>query len=272
MIINAFVTDIINFDTYIPDTVFNAVLYDRKNKKVSIKAQKDTPNGMEYSIDFYNVIKLETSMCDIIDESLHILDWKATSKKEQKLISGLSQKSDIDKKYMEIVINLTLNNKLTIACEYILFGYSSFENVFRNIYQTEINDSILSKIEKIFNMIDWNNREDIQQEGIELARQIENIEMFLQPDIPLYSKNIWENCAKILSKKSDEVLKPYLIPLLEWLQDINWPGAFIILDRLKRYEDDESFNQALNNCINKAKSEDDGLWLDGMSLLCEKAC
>lgn len=32
--------------------------------------------------------------------------------------------------------------------------------------------------------------------------------------------------------RSDEELLPYMFMLLEWLQDINWPGALIIYDRL----------------------------------------
>lgn len=36
-----------------------------------------------------------------------------------------------------------------------------------------------------------------------------------------------------MADKSDEVLAPYLIPLFEWLQDMNWPGAYRIYDRLK---------------------------------------
>ena len=36
-----------------------------------------------------------------------------------------------------------------------------------------------------------------------------------------------------MREKTDVVLEPYLDSLLEWLQDLNWPGALTILDRLK---------------------------------------
>ncbi|MBQ9012424.1 MAG: DUF5071 domain-containing protein [Bacilli bacterium] len=37
-----------------------------------------------------------------------------------------------------------------------------------------------------------------------------------------------ENCVKIISYKNDEELKKYFPLLMEWLKDMNWPGANII--------------------------------------------
>ncbi|MBQ9119946.1 MAG: DivIVA domain-containing protein, partial [Lachnospiraceae bacterium] len=47
--------------------------------------------------------------------------------------------------------------------------------------------------------------------------------------------------ALILAEKSDEELSPHLIQLMEWLQDLNWPGAVCIQDRLKAFSKNRLF-------------------------------
>lgn len=69
--------------------------------------------------------------------------------------------------------------------------------------------------------------------GIVLAQTIDCITPFIQPVTLKYNINVWENCATIISKRSDEELEPYLLELLEWIEDLNWPGALIILKRLE---------------------------------------
>ena len=83
-------------------------------------------------------------------------------------------------------------------------------------------------IDYIMGLLDWNKSIADQAEGIKIAENIENINVFLQPCSKNYNKNVWDNCAKILSARSNEELSPYMIELMEWLQDMNWPGAFCI--------------------------------------------
>lgn len=83
-------------------------------------------------------------------------------------------------------------------------------------------------IDQIFEMLSWNNEEKIQEQGIEEAEKIKHLSVLIQP---MESKSIWENCAKVLASKSDQELESYLIPLFEWLQDMNWPGADVIYKR-----------------------------------------
>lgn len=125
-------------------------------------------------------------------------------------------------------------------------------------------------ITEIMDMIDWNMPPEIQSKGISLARNIETIIPFIQPLTPEHNKNVWENCAVIITEKDDEKLKPYLVELLEWLQDMNWPGAFCILDRLQRYSDDNSIHSAINVCIEKAKDCGDEVWESNLYLLLRK--
>ena len=85
-------------------------------------------------------------------------------------------------------------------------------------------------IDEIYEMLSWNNDEKIQELGIIEAKKIKNLSVLFQP---MESKNLWENCAKVLASKSDQELQFYLTRMFRWLQDMNWPGAYIIYNRLK---------------------------------------
>ena len=108
-------------------------------------------------------------------------------------------------------------------------------------------------IDYVMNLLDWNNSIEKQAEGIKLAHNIKCINIFLQPGYP-YGKRVWENCAKILSERTNEELSPYLLQLMTWLQDMNWPGAFCILDRLEKMVDEEMFRPSYNICIKCARA------------------
>ena len=118
-------------------------------------------------------------------------------------------------------------------------------------------------IDYIMNLLDWNNSKTKQLLGLKLAQNIKCISFFLQPGNP-YGKRVWENCAKVLSERSDEELTPYLIELLEWLQDMNWPGAFCILDRIKIFKKEDSLDFALNYCMKCAVAVGDTTWEDNL--------
>lgn len=124
-------------------------------------------------------------------------------------------------------------------------------------------------ITEIMDMLDWHMPSEIQLEGISLARNIETIIPFIQPLTPKHNKNVWDNCAVIIAEKSDEKIKPHLVELLEWLQDMNWPGAFCILDRLKNYSDNNSILSAISICLQRAKDCNDGIWEDNLLMLQE---
>lgn len=125
----------------------------------------------------------------------------------------------------------------------------------------------MTDIDYIMSLLDWNNSVAGQVKGIKLAENVENINVFLQPCNKSYSKNVWDNCAKILSTRTDEELSPYLVELLEWLQDLNWPGAFCILDRLQKYADRPSLNRALITCLKYAQATEDEVWENNLRML-----
>lgn len=125
----------------------------------------------------------------------------------------------------------------------------------------------LINIDYIMSLLDWNKSIAEQAEGIKMAESIENINVFLQPCNKNYNKNVWDNCAKILSERTDEELSPYIFELLEWLQDLNWPGAFCILDRLQKYADKSSCDRELTICLKCAQALEDEVWESNLNML-----
>jgi len=111
-------------------------------------------------------------------------------------------------------------------------------------------------------MLDWHNPLDVQRRGIELAKSIDDISEFIFPQQPNYNKNVWESCAKILNDKSDAELSTHLEKLLEWIQDLNWPGAIIILVRLKRFSEMSALVPAVARAVKKAIAPKDPIWLE----------
>lgn len=66
------------------------------------------------------------------------------------------------------------------------------------------------------------------------ARKLKNLYPLIQPIIVSTrpSKSAWVPCAKLIAERTDDELEPYLFKLLEWIKDMNWPGADIIFERL----------------------------------------
>lgn len=91
----------------------------------------------------------------------------------------------------------------------------------------------MNNIDRIYKMLNWHSTFGDQLQGIKIARELEDLSLLILPCVNEQSKGVWENCARALYEISDERLEKHLPSLLEWLQDLNWPGALIILDRLK---------------------------------------
>ena len=100
---------------------------------------------------------------------------------------------------------------------------------------------MMNNIDDIIDMLNWNNEEKVQINGLRLASQVRNMNVFFQPLSCVDCKSTWNNCAIIISEKEDFDLYPYLMEMFEWLKDMNWPGAQIIFERLKRFRKDTYF-------------------------------
>ena len=117
---------------------------------------------------------------------------------------------------------------------------------------------------KILDMLDWNMPRQIQTEGVSLAKEVEDITPFIQPLTPRHNKNVWDNCAIIIADRSDEELAPHLVELMEWLQDMNWPGAIRIMRRLQEYSERDIICKAINFSLEKADLENNKVWEENL--------
>lgn len=105
--------------------------------------------------------------------------------------------------------------------------------------------------------------------GIAEARKLKNIYPFIQPIVAGRNcKSVWEPCAKVIALKSDEELDDYMYLLLEWLRDMNWPGAEIIFDRLFRIPLTKIQGEIAFS-IHRAKRDNDEIWLNTLEALKE---
>ena len=124
----------------------------------------------------------------------------------------------------------------------------------------------MNNMQNIYDMLKWENAPEIRLAGIELARKIDDLSLLI---LPMAAPSVMECCAQILCEKSDSVLEPYLDKLLEWLQDLNWPGALTILDRLKVFSGTKLKRPFINSFTYASILNDvEGLmWLDYLSEL-----
>lgn len=123
-------------------------------------------------------------------------------------------------------------------------------------------------LDEIYDLFIWDQSYSSEEydervrEGIIEASKFKNLFPFLQPIVipPEKSKSVWDSCAKILAVRSDEELEPYLYQLFEWLQDMNWPGADIIYERLSKFPYSK-LEVTIQCCRNTAIKMNDHVWL-----------
>ncbi|MCI9279549.1 MAG: DUF5071 domain-containing protein [Bacilli bacterium] len=88
--------------------------------------------------------------------------------------------------------------------------------------------------EELLKQLSWNTPKEVQEEAIKKLEKLKNLTPLFQPTTKECNKNVWDNCAKIIISKTDAELIPYMDNMFEWLQDMNWPGSWKILKRIKK--------------------------------------
>ena len=116
-------------------------------------------------------------------------------------------------------------------------------------------------IDYIMDLFDWTNSKENQEKGLALAKNVRSINVFMRPADSEHCKNVWDNCALVLADRSDEELKPYFYNMM------CWPGAFIILERLKKCVDKDDFRYIFDICIREAKLLRNDSWERNLHLL-----
>lgn len=78
-------------------------------------------------------------------------------------------------------------------------------------------------------------------------------------------KNVWEVSAKILIRKGNEELIKILDNILEWTQDLNWPGSEYILRRICEFPK-EVILPKIDEHLTKAENMGDIDWKHALLL------
>lgn len=112
----------------------------------------------------------------------------------------------------------------------------------------------------------WNNKTtplEIIDEII--AMDISDLSFLLQP----LDKPYWDKAAIVICSLGIERYIDYLPSMLEWLQDLNWPGALCIFNELKATED-ERVIECIEYTVGKVIEIDDMEWLYFIKLLIDE--
>lgn len=107
----------------------------------------------------------------------------------------------------------------------------------------------MKSIDEIMYLISWERSENEQTEGINAAEDIQCIKTFFLPMGKNGGKKVWENCAVIISRRHDDELIPYIMDMLFWIADLNWPGAEIILQRLIQMSGVQELKLAIDDIV-----------------------
>lgn len=81
--------------------------------------------------------------------------------------------------------------------------------------------------------------------------------------LPAKRKDCWENCAILLASLDNSRLLPFLPRLMEWYQDMNWPG-FELIDRRVKQLPYNTLRVAVADALRKATSEHDSEWHENL--------
>lgn len=127
----------------------------------------------------------------------------------------------------------------------------------------------MNNIDTIMQLIDWRSSKEDQKKGIDMAKEVKCIKAFFQPSGPGYNKSVWENCAAVICSRSDEELKPYISDMLMWLEDLNWPGAEKVLQRLLSFAEVSVLALTIEHTIPALIAIDETSWLMSIARLLE---
>ena len=86
-------------------------------------------------------------------------------------------------------------------------------------------------VDYIMSLIDWNQSSEKQKTGIQMAKNIQSINVFLQPCNKNYNKNVWDNCAQILSERTDDMAQLSVqTATTEFVDDVRTTGKLSLSD------------------------------------------
>lgn len=90
--------------------------------------------------------------------------------------------------------------------------------------------------------------------------------------LPVREKGLFQRCAFIISKMPIDFIAKHAVDLMEWFQDLNWPGVDEIFASLSQLPE-EILTVALNKSLETARNTQDEEWDYNLHLKFDKdAC
>lgn len=129
------------------------------------------------------------------------------------------------------------------------------------------------KNKELIDNLSWNCSNEVQEKAIEdLSKlHIKDIKYLIQPN----GKECWSNAAiaikNIITKNKilNQEEKESLFSLMKWTQDLNWPGALIIVDTLKIL-DTNLVKRMIKESLKIALKDKDECRVYSLSIIIEK--
>lgn len=157
-----------------------------------------------------------------------------------------------------------------LGCERILQSERKTELIIRATdIQVRIDDEVLTPelgelpVGELIRALSWNAPKERQHAAKQHIVRQQNFP-YITLILPLGYKDCWENCAGILCGLSDDELQPLLPSMLQWLMDMNWPGAESVLKRLTQVQA-QIMKPALEATVHRACNDKDDIWLHWLS-------
>ncbi|MDQ7096681.1 DUF5071 domain-containing protein [Desulfosporosinus sp. PR] len=122
-------------------------------------------------------------------------------------------------------------------------------------------------MDNIFNIIrdlDWSKPEDVQKKAMEQLQEIDDRDIiYLAQQNELNYKYCWHNAALVLKAIGYPRIKPVLSYLMEWFQDVNWPGVRTIVEIFRAISPTDLLS-SIEDASKRSIKENDDFWAFGL--------
>ena len=101
-------------------------------------------------------------------------------------------------------------------------------------------------INDIYAKLSFGETEMIEELSDLVARDPCDIIFFLQTPT---RKDLWHSEASVIVRQDDSIIERYIMNLLDWLFDLNWPGADLLYDRIVKMPANSKIDRAITETI-----------------------
>lgn len=135
-----------------------------------------------------------------------------------------------------------------------VIAYNKCRNIQSGQYRAS--EGLMDK--HIFKNLSWNASLDGQKEAINKLALMDNLNPsdLIQPQ----GKEYWENAARALYLIGYPRIEEAIPGLFKWIQDLNWPGALIVMELLKSLPKEVMIRHLESASLDAFHSNDD-IWL-----------